>query len=106
MKNAVALAVLAALCLPAAAQDNESLKAGRLIAEANCSRCHAIGAKGDSAHPEAPAFRTLSERYPIDALQEAFVEGIYVGHEDMPVFEMDPSKVDELLAYIQSIQQP
>ena len=104
MKITIIVTLLAAFCSPVAAQDAESAEAGRKIAETNCSRCHAIGLEGESTHPEAPPFRTLSDRYPIDALQEAFAEGIYVGHAAMPAFEMDPADIEELLAYIQSIQ--
>lgn len=55
-------------------------------------------------HPAAPAFRTLRERYPIDALEEAFAEGIYVGHPDMPEFVADPDQIAAIVAYIESIQ--
>ena len=100
----LALATFAMLCTPAAAQDADLLALGRTIAETNCARCHAIGPEGSSTHPEAPAFRTLSDRYPIASLQEAFAEGIYVGHSDMPAFELDPADAEALLAYISSIQ--
>lgn len=56
-------------------------------------------------HPEAPAFRTLWKRYPIDALEEAFAEGIYVGHPDMPEFIADPDQIAAVIAYIESIQE-
>ena len=47
---------------PAAAQD---LKRGeKLLADA-CGSCHALG-RGDSADKNAPAFRTLGRRYPIE----------------------------------------
>lgn len=77
---------------------------GRHIAEIYCARCHAIGAEGESTHPMSPPFRTLSQAYPINALQEAFAEGILVGHPDMPEFQLEPAQIDDLLAYIQSIQ--
>ena len=77
---------------------------GRRIAEVYCARCHAIGAEGESTHPLSPPFRTLSRAYPVNALQEAFAEGILVGHPDMPEFQLEPAQIDDLLAYIQSIQ--
>jgi cytochrome c len=52
----------------------------------------------------APPFRTLSNFYPVGALEEAFAEGVLVGHPDMPEFSLEPEQIDDLLAYIQSIQ--
>jgi len=52
----------------------------------------------------APPFRTLSHNYPVDSLGEALAEGILVGHRDMPEFELEAAQIDDLLAYIQSIQ--
>ena len=41
------------------------------LAQTNCSQCHAIGRVGDSPIPEAPPFRTLHTRYPVEDLAEA-----------------------------------
>jgi mono/diheme cytochrome c family protein len=54
--------------------------------------------------PEAPPFRTLSERYPVTALEEAFAEGILVGHPAMPEFRFEPHEIDAIIAYLQSVQ--
>lgn len=81
-----------------------SAEAGRRIAEINCSSCHAIGATGESRHPMAPPFRTLSRNYPLNSLEEAFAEGILVGHPDMPDFQLTPAQIDNLIAYLNSIQ--
>ena len=80
-----------------------NIAAGKVFAEKNCARCHAIGRQGDSPHKDAPPLRTISRRYPLDTLYEAFAEGIVVGHPDMPEFELDPKVITDLLAYIQSI---
>jgi mono/diheme cytochrome c family protein len=78
---------------------------GRRIAEVYCAHCHAIGTEGESRHPMSPPFRTLSRNYPINALEEAFAEGILVGHRDMPEFRLEPAQIDDLVAYLQSIQE-
>lgn len=85
--------------------ETPSIEAGRHLAEINCATCHAIGAAGDSRHPMAPPFRTLSRDYPVNALEEAFAEGILVGHPDMPEFRLAPAQIDDLLAYIESVQE-
>lgn len=79
---------------------------GQHLAELNCSRCHAIARHGDSPNDQAPPFRSLAKNYPIEALDEAFAEGAFVGHSNMPQFEFTPGQIDALTAYIQSIQEP
>lgn len=79
---------------------------GKALVEANCARCHAMAADAESPHADAPAFGTLSRRYPLDALEEAFVEGISTGHPDMPEFTATPDQVAAIIAYIDSLQEP
>lgn len=76
---------------------------GRKLVEENCSRCHAVTSTDKSSHPDAPPFRTLSRRYPIEDLAEALAEGISTGHPDMPEFVAAPEQVDAIIAYIRSI---
>lgn len=78
---------------------------GRQIAETHCAACHAIGAEGVSPHQMAPPFRTLSRNYPISSLEEAFAEGVLVGHPDMPEFRLEPPQIDALIAYITTVQE-
>ncbi|WP_293858901.1 c-type cytochrome [uncultured Alsobacter sp.] len=80
---------------------------GKDLAEKKCAICHAIGTTGDSPNPKSPPFRTLSQRYPIDSLQEALAEGITVGHEgvEMPEFRMEPREIDDFLAFLKSINK-
>jgi mono/diheme cytochrome c family protein len=80
------------------------IAAGREMAQTYCAGCHAIGKTGQSSHTGAPPFRTLSQRYPIDSLAEAFAEGIQVGHRDMPEWRFEPPQIDNLLAYLKSVQ--
>jgi mono/diheme cytochrome c family protein len=105
MKRLVPILMTIGLISPAMAEDDAAAIAhGKALVEANCARCHAVGATGESTHPEAPPFRTLSERYPLDALEEAFVEGITTGHPDMPEFVATPEQVGDIIAYIASLQ--
>lgn len=87
-----------------AAPVEPNVEQGRRLAEINCATCHAIGPTGESRHPMAPAFRTLSRDYPLNSLEEAFAEGILVGHPEMPEFRLTPREIDHLLAYLNSIQ--
>ncbi len=40
-----------------------------------------------------------------DQLEEAFAEGVLVGHPDMPEFTLSAEDIDALLSYIQSVQE-
>ena len=83
-----------------------SAEDGKALVELNCSGCHAVGARDASPHEEAPEFRKLLQRYPIDALEEAFDSGlISSGHPDMPDFVARPDQVDAILDYFLSIQE-
>lgn len=106
MRLATALAALglfAAATGPLKAADD--IKLGEELLQQNCARCHAIGRTGDSPNKDAPAFRTLGQRYPVDSLEEALGEGILSGHPDMPEFKFDADEVGAIIAYLQSIQQ-
>ena len=87
-------------------QDKQALESrGEGVLTTNCARCHAVGRTGDSTHPEAPPFRTLEQRYPIDVLAEALAEGLSSGHPDMPEFRFEIDDVNAILAYLKSIQE-
>ncbi len=73
---------------------------GEVLVTKNCVRCHAIGATGESTHKEAPPFRQVVTRYPLENLAEALAEGIVSGHPDMPEFVFPPEEIDAILAYL------
>ncbi len=88
----------------ACAAEKTLIDKGEALVKENCSRCHAIGKEGDSPHPQATPFRTLSSKYPIEDLSESLAEGIVSGHPDMPVFVFGPRDVEAIIEYLQSIQ--
>ncbi len=73
------------------------------FARTNCSKCHAIGKIGNSPLSEAPPFRTLHERYPVEDLAESFAEGIRTGHPSMPEWRLDGAQIDDLIAYLKTL---
>ncbi len=87
-----------------AQENSERIKQGHELVENECGRCHAIGRTDASRHPQAPPFRILSKRYPIESLEEALGEGIISGHPDMPEFQFDNEDVGAIIAYLKSIQ--
>jgi mono/diheme cytochrome c family protein len=86
--------------------DAASIARGRLLMQANCTRCHATKAGEPSAHASAPSFATLFGAYPPEYLQEAFAEGVFVGHGDMPAFEFAPEDIAALVAYLKTLEAP
>jgi cytochrome c len=100
----LAVAAVLAANAPAAAADD--LKLGETLLTRSCAPCHAIGRAGESPRKDAPAFRTLCKRHPIESLEEALGEGIMSGHPDMPEFKFDGDQVGAIIAYLKSIQQP
>jgi mono/diheme cytochrome c family protein len=100
--QAVTGGLLAAVASGASAEPD--LKRGEALVAANCASCHAVGRVGESPRKQAPAFRTLGRRYPIESLEEALAEGIMSGHPDMPEFSFDADDVGAIIAYLKSIQ--
>lgn len=97
-------AIAAALWLTSPIACAGDLEKGEALVRTNCMPCHAIGRIGDSPHPDAPPFRRLSQRYPVESLAEALAEGISTGHPDMPEFVGTPDQIEEIIAYLESIQ--
>ena len=83
----------------------EQERRGEALLARLCARCHAIGRTGAGPHPEAPPFRTLGRRYPIESLEEALGEGLLSGHPDMPEFTFTADEVGEVIAYLNAIQE-
>ena len=78
---------------------------GFTFVRTNCASCHAIAKVGDSPLKIAPPFRTLHLRYPIENLEEALAEGIVTGHPTMPQFRLDPGQVNDVIAYLKSLER-
>jgi mono/diheme cytochrome c family protein len=102
---AMAIAALLASADRLNAQDSTAFQQrGEALLAKNCARCHAIGRTGASPHAEAPPFRTLSKKYPIESLAESLAEGLFTGHPDMPEFTFEAADVGAILDYLTSIQ--
>ena len=89
----------------AAAAEKDMTAKGEALVKENCARCHAVGKEGASPHPEAPPFRILSSKYPVEDLAESLAEGIVSGHPDMPIFAFTPTDVAAIIDYPTSIQE-
>ncbi|WP_339083244.1 cytochrome c [Hyphomicrobium sp. ghe19] len=102
----MALGTLAAAAPGFAAppDDDDAAAKGLAILEKNCARCHALGLTGASPHPQAPPFRDVVERYPVEDLEESLAEGIVSGHPDMPEFTFEADEVNAIVTYLNSLK--
>ena len=97
--------VLATLAAQAAlAQPDVSLTAGHRLAAARCGRCHAVDLHDQSPNPRAPHFRDLGEKFPMDGLRQALIDHMIIGHPEMPVQTLTQVEVNDLIAYLKSLQ--
>lgn len=78
---------------------------GLRFVRTHCASCHSIDRIGPSALRDAPPFRDLHKRYPVDNLQEALGEGIVTGHPSMPEFRLDPGQVNDVIAYLKTLER-
>jgi cytochrome c len=92
------------VCGSAARADDGDAAKGLAILQEHCARCHALGMTGNSPHPQAPPFRDVVERYPVEDLEESLAEGIVSGHPDMPEFTFEPKEINAILAYLNGLK--
>lgn len=98
---------LAAGCARAGS-DGDAVR-GHEFARNYCSHCHAVEAHElKSPVPEAPPFPTFSRYWPLENLGKSLAGGIMVGHNKypMPVFQLGPDEIANLIAYLRTIQEP
>jgi cytochrome c len=77
---------------------------GLAFARANCARCHSVDRSSESPLQAAPPFRSLHKRYRVEALAEAFAEGVTTGHPAMPEFTLTPAQIGDLLSFLKTLE--
>ena len=87
----------------ATAETSPTVRRGLNLAVANCARCHAIDKISPSPLSLAPPFRALHLRYPVENLAESLAEGIVTGHQNMPVFRLDPGQIVDFIDFLKSL---
>jgi cytochrome c len=102
----LALGMLASLAAqPGLAQQAPAAQRGLTFVRIHCAQCHSIDQISDSPLTIAPAFRTLHLRYPIENLRRPLSEGISARHPTMPQFRLDPDQLEDVLAYLKSLER-
>lgn len=87
----------------AAGVPSVDIERGLALAERECSRCHAVGATGDSPAPMAPTFRRLAADVGGPALENRLRITSEVGHYEMRPAGLGPADIRDLAAYIDSL---
>ena len=105
MKHVLAVMLACALVAsPMLARAEEpTAEEGQGLAEANCTRCHAVSKEGASPLAAAPPFRDVAKRYSLEELMDAFMEGLPVRHEIMPDWDMTEDQSIAISLYIMSL---
>jgi mono/diheme cytochrome c family protein len=105
--SAVLVCVIGVGGLISAARAEGDIAEGEEIAQRLCSGCHAISGPGPSPVQQAPPFSGFERKWPVEQLAESLAEGIVTGHGpvQMPVFVFTPEEIDDLLAYLKSVQE-
>ncbi|MET0876513.1 MAG: cytochrome c [Tardiphaga sp.] len=104
MRHYLVQAAVAVLCMAPAMAASPAEQRGMAFALNNCARCHSIDRVTASPLNIAPPFRTLHKRYRIEMLAEALAEGITTGHPTMPEYQLDPDQINDLLAYLKTLE--
>jgi len=86
-----------------AIETDARIRQGEVLAEKNCSGCHAVGVRGFSPNKNAPEFRNLNRRHPNSWLRAPITKGVLATHEQMPQFNLPAEDVDTIIAYINSL---
>jgi len=103
----LALAVAVTAASSALAQDiGVPERRGAALVSQYCAMCHAVARSDESMAPQAPAFRTLGRRIPLDRLETQLVAGLVGGHPEMPKFTFEPRDAAAIMRYLRSIQEP
>lgn len=107
MSTIVPWMMLTTLALTGRAEaiDPESAFRGKRLAEANCAECHAIAQVDESLHPAAPPFRLMARRRDLASLRTEMTGDLFLLHAVMPDFEPDAGQADDIVTYMESIQQ-
>ena len=101
--SATALA-LAAAWSAAAEITPAAIERGQKLAKQACAMCHAIAGSAPSPLKDAPPFPTLMQTFPGRSLDEILAQGLRTPHKPMPIFLATSQNIDDLLAYLGSVQ--
>ena len=107
MRSSLLSLVLLAAPIAARAEADPLLAAqarGHKVAAGICAACHAVPPAASSPDARAPSFRSLAGRYVPLTLQRRLAEIAETGHYDMPPINLHADEVQDVVAYINSLE--
>jgi mono/diheme cytochrome c family protein len=84
-------------------RDTQAVADGRRIAQSKCATCHSIDETSVSPDAGAPPFRDFAFLNDPDWVAYRLIDGIRLGHQNMPLFDFDVRSADALMAYISTL---
>lgn len=90
----------------ASIEESDSVAKGYAFAKDHCSSCHAIEAGGLSPNPLSPRFESIVNRKGLT--RETLIPWLNNSHffPDVMDFEIEPGQVENLAAYMVTLQHP
>ena len=79
---------------------------GMAFVERACAGCHAVGASSHSPQSHAPPFWWVGQQVEADGLKLVLAELAQHGHVEMPPIYMTPDEIEDIAAYIGTLQPP
>ena len=109
MRSSLLYLVLLAASGAATAAENPlpaSQARGHALAAGVCAACHGVEATGNSPKAKAPPFHILAGRYVPLTLQRHLATIAETGHSAMPQINVHADEVQDIVAYINSLEPP
>ena len=84
----------------------EAVTRGQAFVTTACAGCHAIGRDDTSPLAAAPPLRDIAARRDPESLADGFAEGLVTSHPAMPDYVFRASEIDDLMAWLETLNQP
>jgi mono/diheme cytochrome c family protein len=107
VRAALALIACCAVAGAAAAAPHDvapMVSRGAEVAQDRCASCHAVALETKSPNRDAPLFRVLSRLYSARDIETKLTAISEHGHFEMPALALRDDEIEDVAAYIQSLE--
>jgi mono/diheme cytochrome c family protein len=77
---------------------------GAQVAQGRCAACHSVALEAKSPNRDAPLFRVLSRLYSARDIETKLTAISEHGHFEMPALALREDEIEDVAAYIQSLE--
>lgn len=85
------------------APDQPVIPDGRVLLTDKCGRCHAVDATSPSPFKDAPPFRDVLKKFPVEELRMRLSEGVVSHFKDMPQVDFSDEEVTGIIDYLSTL---